>query len=102
MHILQNEILRTAAHSDPDVWWWIKGDGVDVVKGLGESMKGDWSGDVDLNDRKLDLLYQEYRRRLEEASHIGLGDRRTSSTIAADIRVVSDRIKDYLTFIHAG
>ena len=73
MHILQNEILRTAARSDPDVWWWIKGDGVDVVKGLGESMKGDWSGDVDLNDGKLDLLYQEYRRRLDGLKHHTLG-----------------------------
>lgn len=27
-----------------------KGDGVDVVPGLGESVYSEWSGDVDLND----------------------------------------------------
>ena len=34
--------------TNPDACWWIKGDGVDVVKGLFESTKGIWSGDVDL------------------------------------------------------
>lgn len=36
--ILQTEVLRTASTSTSmDTWWWIKGDGCDVVKGLCES-----------------------------------------------------------------
>ena len=31
---LQTSMIREASNSDPDVWWWVKGDGVDVVKGL--------------------------------------------------------------------
>ena len=37
----------------PDVYWWLKGDGTDVVKGLWQSMSGEWAGDVDINDGKL-------------------------------------------------
>ena len=43
-------MMKEAFNSDPDVWLWIKGDGVDVVKGVGESVRGICSGDVDLND----------------------------------------------------
>ena len=99
---MQCDVLRRAAESDPDVWWWIKGDGVDVVKGIGESMRGEWSGDVDLNDGKLALLHLECQRLLKETSRIGLEDRRTSSIIAADLKTALERLKDYLTFIHAG
>ena len=42
-------MLHKALESDPNTRWWIKGDGVDVVKGLCESVKGQWSRDVDLN-----------------------------------------------------
>lgn len=99
---MQSDILRKAAESDPGVWWWIKGDGVDLVKGIGESMRGQWSGDVDLNDGKLNLLHQEYQKRLEDVSHIGLGDRRSSPIITMDLRAAADQLKEYLTFIHAG
>lgn len=68
-------MIKEAFNSDPDVWWWVKGDGVDVVKGIGESVRGDWSGDVDLNDGALDALFQEYRKVLGEAAQIGLGRR---------------------------
>ena len=41
-------------------YWWIKGDACDVVSGLGESVKGEWSGNIDLNDGKLKSLYDQY------------------------------------------
>lgn len=41
----------------PDSWWWVKADGVDLVPGLGESMRREWSGDVDLNDGSLQEQY---------------------------------------------
>ena len=56
-------MLHKAMESDHNTRWWIKGDGVDVVRGLCESVKGKWkwSGDVDLNDGKLCNLYQAYQ-----------------------------------------
>ena len=50
---LQFAILDEAANLFPNVNWWIKADGVDIVSGLGESVGGKWTGDVDLNDRKV-------------------------------------------------
>ena len=98
----QSSVLRKAALSDQDVWWWIKGDGVHVVKGLGESVGGEWCGDVDLNDGILNQLFQDYRRLLEEASQIGLGERKHSANIATDLTAAAERVEGYLTFIHDG
>ena len=52
-------MLDDAYRSAPNTWWWVKADGVDVVKGLCESVRGVWSGDVDLNDGKLEQLVSE-------------------------------------------
>ena len=51
-------------------------------------MRGEWSGDVDLNGGKLALLHLECQRLLEETSRIGLEDRHTSSIIAAASRLL--------------
>ena len=32
--------LAKAVEMDPDAWWWIEGDEVDVVKRIGESVWG--------------------------------------------------------------
>ena len=44
---IQVEVIKRAAELDPNTWLWIKGD---IVKGIKESTRGEWSGDVDLND----------------------------------------------------
>ena len=54
---------------------------VDVVKGLCESTAGHWSGDVDLNDGQLQLLFQKYKRQLQWINSIGLNERRDYKTI---------------------
>ena len=59
-------LLKRAAELDPNTWWWIKGDSVDVVKGIKKSTRGEWSRDIDLNDSYLKLLYEEYQDRLSE------------------------------------
>ena len=53
---MQLSMLAHAVEADPDTWWWIKGDRVDVVRGIGESVRGEWLGDIYLNDGSLDLL----------------------------------------------
>lgn len=67
-------MLEQAASTHPTSWWWIKADGVDLVTGLGESMRMDWSGDVDLNDGKLEQQYQSYIDRLHFIDSLGLED----------------------------
>ena len=98
----QTHILKTAAESDPNTMWWIKGDGVDVVMGLKESVRGEWSGDADLSDGKLKYLYQKYKHKLQVAASIGLKERYNPEFIKYDLNAVSeDKIND-LTFVHQG
>ena len=35
------------AKKNPDAWWWIKADGYDILPGVAESTRGDWTGDID-------------------------------------------------------
>jgi len=43
-----------------------------VVKGLWESVKGQWVGDFDLNDGEPQLLYQKLQNQLQWVEEIGL------------------------------
>ena len=65
-------ILKRLATLDPTMGWWIKGDGTDVVKGLWESVSGEWAGDVDLNDGKLAAQYEQYQDKITWLKGIGL------------------------------
>ena len=90
-------MLSKATQSDAGAWWWIKGDGVDVVRGIGESMREEWWGDVDLNDGELCLLYQDYKRCLDHAARFGLDNH-----LACDMIAASESVRDYLTFLHSS
>ena len=61
---MQTYVLDEAAKHHPNAWWWLKADGCDVVNGLAESMRGAWSGDVDLNDGELQQQHKAYQDRL--------------------------------------
>ena len=65
--------MDAANNANPGTYWWIKGDGCDVVPGLGESVAGEWSGDVDLNTGDLQRCYEQYRSKLAFLSGIGPG-----------------------------
>ena len=58
---MQSNVLDEAAAFHPHSWWWVKADGVDVVEGLGESTRMEWSGDVDLDDGQLQQQYEAYK-----------------------------------------
>ena len=58
---IQVTLLQKLASLNPGARWWIKGDGTDVVKDLWLSVSGEWLGDVDLNDRKLQHLYTSFQ-----------------------------------------
>ena len=82
-------ILDEAARTHPHAWWWVKADGCDILKGLGESVNLDWSGDVDMNDGKL----QEYSRYKERLAFIeALGKRNKSDITVRDLNTVAKDI----------
>jgi len=65
-------VLEKLVEFNPGVYWWIKGDGTDVLKGLWQSVSGEWAGDVDLNDGKLQRQYSIFKKRLQKIQCIGL------------------------------
>jgi len=65
-------VLDEAVQHNLNAWWWLKADGCDINKGLKESSRLEWSGDVDLADGLLLETYNEYRKRLDTAQNIGL------------------------------
>ena len=81
---------------------WIKGDGVDVKKGLCESVRGEWSGDVDLNDGKLQKMFSDYQNHLKWIAGLGLDDRHDIETIKQDLIEVQRRLNNDLSFINSG
>jgi len=51
-------VLEELASVNPATRWWIKEDGTDLVKGLWQSVSGEWGGDV---DGKPQHLYNEFQ-----------------------------------------
>jgi len=47
-----------------DSWWWLKADGCDILKGLKEPTKMEWSVDVDLADGSVQKQHNKYRQHL--------------------------------------
>lgn len=83
----------------PDAVWWLKADGVDVVAGLGESVRLEWSGDVDVNDGTLQASHQAYLQRLKFIEMIGL---RGEKTFLQDVTQLESRVKEDVQFLSAG
>lgn len=87
------------ATSPPGSSWWIKGDACDVVSGLGESVKGVWTGDVDLNDGKLQLLYKKYTDRKGSILALGLPDPSDRPSVMDDLSREKKCLEEDLSFI---
>jgi len=84
--------------SHPTAWWWLKADGCDLVKGLKESVKLKWSGDVDLNDGELQEQYNTYIGHLESVKKAGLVQEHASVELK---RISEDLAKD-LQYVQSG
>lgn len=76
---LQIEALKTAKRRNPNGRWWIKADACDMRAGVMESMRYEWSGDVDLGDDQLPALHQQYTALLDFVKGIGLDRRKPSA-----------------------
>lgn len=101
---MQKELLDEAVNMLPDELWWIKSDGCDVVSGLTESMRGEWSGDIDLGDGSLQKQYKNYTNRVDLVKGICqavCGPCQRSLTVK-DLSSIQLSLKEDLLFIPAG
>ncbi len=94
--------LDEAVRILPDAVWWIKADGVDVVSGLNESLRLEWSGDVDLNDGCVAKMHEEYIERLKFIGNIGIGGRRAFSKVQEDLKDLEAGLTEDVTFLSTG
>ena len=94
----QMEVLKEAKRVHPDSWWWIKADGCDIVSGLKESVKMEWSGDVDLNDGRVQELHKEYKKCLQFVDSVGVGMRRARRIMISDLHHLQEKLEIYLSF----
>ena len=90
-------VLDEAVRHNPNAWWWIKADGCDINKGLKESSRLEWSGDVDLADGSLLEKYKAYRKQLETAENIGLH----GNNVVQELANVLDTINKDLDFLQS-
>ena len=95
-------MLEDAARVHPEAWWWVKADGCDIVGGLKESVKLDWSGDVDLNDGKVATLHAEYKSRLKFLQDVGMHPRKEHNVMIADLHHLQEDLKADLTSLSSG
>lgn len=97
----QAAVLDEASRTHPNAWWWVKADGCDLIEGLGESIRLDWSGDIDMNDGELQATYKSYRERLDFIGGLGI-HRRDLAEVLKDLDVCIEGIKDDIMFGVAG
>ena len=102
MLILQVHILDQASQIKPDVWWWIKADGCDILPGLGESVRGIWSGDVDHNNGDLQRQYTAYQERLKSIAGIQMAHSSDHIELLEKLKVTCSKLSDDLNFLHSG
>ena len=93
-------MLEKLAKMNPGLHWWLKGDGTDIVKGLWQSAAGEWSGDVDLNDGKLQQQYCNYKLRMEVINSVGLN--KSLVEVKSDLSRELNVIKNELKFVSKG
>ena len=95
-------VLKEAKRVHPDSWWWLKADGCDVVSGLKESVKNEWSGDVDQNDGRVRELHAEYKECLMFLEAVGVGARRTRRVMISDLHHLQENLETHLMFLSSS
>ena len=85
-------------HVLPDVEWWIKSDGCDVVCGLTESMKFEWSGDVDLGDGSVQKQHADYLARIKRVNGLSLDNQ----DLVDELYTIQQSLKEDLRYLPGG
>jgi hypothetical protein len=88
-------MLDMAAKAHPDSYWWIKGDGCDLIKGLCQSVSGVWSGDVDLDDGSLKKQYLDFCQRFAAVDKISMN----TEDLKASLILERSQVTDDVTFL---
>ena len=86
----------------PNGRWWLKADGTDIQQGLRESMRNEWSGDVDLGDGKLQDKYSKYAEYLKFVRCIGLNNRSFLDNIKEDLQKQTSNLLTEKEFLVKG
>ena len=76
----------------------MKANGCDINKGLKETTRLQWSGDVDLCDGALQKQFQAYKLRLQKVNKLSA----ITNSAADDLRAVLTTVNKDLEFIQAG
>lgn len=72
-----------------------------MVKGLWQSVSGEWAGDVDLNDGKLQQVYTDLQESMKWINSIGLNSSNVNCT-KKDLQKALDTLSSDLSFISTG
>ena len=73
-----------------------------MVKGLWESVRGEWGGDVDLADGKLQIMFAKYKDKLKWIGSLGLDERSSVSVIKQDLHELDHLLVADLDYVHGG
>ena len=92
--------LDEGARLLPNAAWWLKADGVDVLPGLGESVRKEWSGDIDLGDGRVQCMHDAYMKRLKFVKQFGLTCSMEQSK--EDLMHFELEVQEDLTFLSSG
>ena len=92
-------MLNEASRLHPQSWWWIKADACDLVSGLGTSVEGKWSGDVNLHIEELELLYEEYKKRIQFLKSL---DEKDSGDLLTSLSYAKENLIIDVTFIDSS
>ena len=97
-------MLDEAARIHPGVKWWIKSDGTDVLSGLIESVRGDWTGDVDVGDDTVKKQHQKYLSRQKAINGLNrnLCVPEDRDKTVCDFNHIKESVSDDLNFIPKG
>ena len=86
------EAIKTMAKTSKRVW--LKLDGTDVKAALQESLRTEWNGDVDMGDGELEILRQDYKRRIENHTNfIKTTNQHTYSQLFVDVQADVDYLE---------
>ena len=73
-----------------------------MVAGVSESVRKEWSGDVDLNDGRIKQMHDTYLNRLRSTRGIGLGRRMAYSHLQQDLAQLEMDLTNDISFLSTG
>ena len=94
--------MKFLHETHPNGRWWLKADGTDIQEGLRESVRNEWSGDVDLGDGKLQDKYLKYVEYIKFVNSIGMKDMTSSDTIKEDLQKQCSKLSMENEFLVKG